>query len=192
VTSVVGRFVALVLAAALVAGCMSSEESATMTTTPTSSSPAEEAFRTYIADVGRLRGRYDTIRDYARLQLEAVDTRRPSPTWTRVGREYDAIREEWEELAADTAEIESPSDLRRAHTGLVQSVELNAQLAEKIGTDLRARNVAAVRRWRTTLDAIAQDVFAHRARWRINVTERARELGVTVPAWVRAVGTPNS
>jgi len=125
--------------------------------------------------------------------LETIARAERGGSVAAASKEANAIRsssDDYNELAVAMGGIDPPVSLRRAHAGLVKSLQLFSQMLDELQDGLRQQDTTMLQQ--ISSGDTAQRVDELRATWRIAMTTEARRLGVEVPRRLTRVGRRTS
>ena len=182
----------LVLCVVGLAGC-GGESSVQTVTVPAPSATRETADRSvelhaYLEEVAEIRDRYTHTTDRANAALDRVNTAGPDSSWTAAATELRDARDELDEISIDVESLAPPAELKVAYDALGKSLQLGSQGLDVVQSALAAKDVSRLIAAGEESKMLAARIRELRSTWRVDVTVRARQVGVVLPEWVRTVG----
>ncbi len=176
------RLSLLVLVALLAAGCGSSGGTAGKSTTGLSESAR---LVEYLSLIEPRQKQLDNMRADVLAAVDGVHVRTPDRSWDRAAARLSKVTAGLDRLAIAVLDVKAPTRLKSAHQDLAESIAVIESyvydVENALGTRIPTALAAAVTEDSTRLAVL-------RGTWEAAVTDYARRLGVTLPAWLGGPG----
>jgi hypothetical protein len=174
----------LVLLAFLVAGCGSSGGDRENAATTAQLSESARLVQ-YLDLIEPRQKQLDRLRTQVLAAVDGVHVQKPDATWDRAAGRLSKVTAGLDRLSIAVLDVKAPPRLRRAHRDLAESIAVIESYVYDVKNALATR-IPTLLAATVTEDSSRMAVL--RETWETAVTDYARRLGVTLPAWLGGPG----
>jgi hypothetical protein len=179
------RLSQLMLVVFLAAGCGSSGGTAENSASTRAELSESAQLVQYLGLIEPKQKQLDKLRTDVLAAVDGVHVRTPDRTWDRAAARLSKVTTGLDRLSIAVLDVKAPARLKSAHQDLAESIAVIESyvydVKNALGTRIPTALAAAVTEDSTRLAIL-------RATWEAAVTDYARHLGVTLPAWLGGPG----